>query len=93
MRTTHHTNTNPPLPTITNPSTPPSPNKPHSYKIGDTFYSVPLPTAQKLLESSTTEIDEDVNKLEDQLSSMKEEMDGLKAHLYARFGRGINLEG
>lgn len=63
------------------------------YKVGDTFYALPLATAQKLLETSTTEVDEDLTKLEDQLSSMKESMDTLKAHLYARFGRGINLEG
>lgn len=68
-------------------------DEPVKYKIGDTFYSVPLATAQKLLETSTTEVDEEVTKLEDELSSMKEEMDSLKAHLYARFGRGINLEG
>lgn len=63
------------------------------YKIGDTFYALSLARAQKLLEKSTSEVDEEVTKLEDQLSSMKEGMDGLKAHLYARFGRGINLEG
>lgn len=63
------------------------------YKVGDTFYAVPLATAQRMLETSTTEVDEEVGKLEDELSSMKEEMDALKAHLYARFGRGINLEG
>ena len=68
-------------------------DEPIQYKVGDTFYAVPLATAQQLLESSSTEIDADVSKLEDELSSMKEEMDGLKAHLYARFGRGINLEG
>ena len=68
-------------------------DEPIQYKVGDTFYAVPLATAQKLLETNTAEIDEDVTKLEDQLSTMKEEMDSLKAHLYARFGRGINLEG
>jgi len=68
-------------------------DEPVQYKVGDTFYAVPLATAQQLLETSITEIDTEVSKLEDELSSMKEEMDGLKAHLYARFGRGINLEG
>ncbi|KAK5945799.1 hypothetical protein PMZ80_003007 [Knufia obscura] len=68
-------------------------DEPVQYKVGDTFYAVPLARAQKLLATSSTEIDEDVTKLEDELSAMKEEMDGLKAHLYARFGRGINLEG
>ncbi|KAK5100637.1 hypothetical protein LTS08_005388 [Lithohypha guttulata] len=63
------------------------------YKVGDTFYAVKLPIAQKLLETSTGETEEEVTRLEDELSSMKEGMDSLKAHLYARFGRGINLEG
>lgn len=68
-------------------------DEPVQYKVGDTFYAVSLPQAQKMLETSTTEVDEEVSKIEDELSSMKEQMDGLKAHLYARFGRGINLEG
>ncbi|KAJ9662734.1 hypothetical protein H2198_001183 [Neophaeococcomyces mojaviensis] len=63
------------------------------YRIGDTFTHLPLPTAQKLLEESGTEVDSEVSRLEDEISSMKEQMDALKAHLYARFGRGINLEG
>lgn len=62
------------------------------YRIGDTFTHVPLSTAQKLLEQSTSEIDSEVSQLEDEISTMKEQMDGLKAYLYARFGKGINLE-
>ncbi|KAK5069469.1 hypothetical protein LTR64_008150 [Lithohypha guttulata] len=68
-------------------------DEPIQYKVGDTFYAVKLPIAQKLLETSTGETEEEVTRLEDELSSMKEGMDSLKAHLYARFGRGINLEG
>lgn len=68
-------------------------DEPIQYKVGDTFYAVKLPIAQKLLETSTRETEEEVTRLEDELSSMKEGMDSLKAHLYARFGRGINLEG
>lgn len=63
------------------------------YKIGDTFYALPLSTAQKLLETSSKEVEDEVSKFEDELSALNEGMDGLKAHLYARFGRGINLEG
>ncbi len=51
-----------------------------------------LPEAQEHLAAAITEIETDVTKLEDELSSLAEEMDALKAHLYARFGRGINLE-
>lgn len=68
-------------------------DEPIQYKIGDTFYALPLPTAQRLLETTTKEAEDEVTKFEDELSSLNEGMDGLKAHLYARFGRGINLEG
>lgn len=66
---------------------------PVQYKVGDSFYALPLATAQKLLEASSKEAEDEVSKFEDELSSLNEGMDGLKAHLYARFGRGINLEG
>lgn len=47
---------------------------------------------QELLSSSTEKIDEEVTKLEDSLSTVREEMEQLKVDLYARFGRSINLE-
>ena len=53
---------------------------------------LPLPRAQGMLASTTTEIEEEVDRLEIDLSSIRDEMKGLKAMLYARFGRGINLE-
>lgn len=63
-----------------------------SYKVGDSFVRLPLPEAQEMLSSATTDVDEQVSKLEDDLSAIRDEMKGLKAKLYARFGRGINLE-
>jgi len=54
--------------------------------------SVPLPEAQSLLEESSKEIEEDVSKLEGTLTEIRDEMKQLKAQLYARFGRSINLE-
>lgn len=65
---------------------------PLRYKIGDAFFAIPLPEAQSMLLSSTSETESDITKLEDELNGVREEMEGLKAHLYARFGRGINLE-
>jgi prefoldin subunit 4 len=64
----------------------------HSYKIGDSFIHLPLPEVQELLSTSTEKIEEDVAGLEDKLSTIREEMGGLKVELYARFGRSINLE-
>jgi prefoldin subunit 4 len=63
-----------------------------SYKIGDSFISLPLPEVQELLQTSTTQIEEDVSVLEEKLSTVREEMTQLKVELYARFGRSINLE-
>jgi prefoldin subunit 4 len=63
-----------------------------SYKIGDSFISLPLPEVQEMLASSTTKIEEDVTALEEQLGTIREDMTQLKVELYARFGRSINLE-
>jgi chaperonin cofactor prefoldin len=64
----------------------------YRYKVGDTFYTIPLSEATSLLSTSTEEVSTDITKLEEQVSGIREEMESLKAHLYARFGRGINLE-
>ena len=53
---------------------------------------VPLSEAQELLVDQTTEIEGEVSTLEEELEGIKDEISTLKAHLYARFGRGINLE-
>ncbi len=45
-----------------------------------------------MLENATSKIDEDVSKLEDELSSIRHQMTQLKVELYARFGKSINLE-
>lgn len=45
-----------------------------------------------MLSESTEQIDEEVSKLEDVLSGIRDEMKELKVQLYARFGRSINLE-
>lgn len=63
-----------------------------SYKIGDSFFQLPLSDAQGMLSASTEKIDADVSKLEDSLGDLREEMQQLKVALYARFGRSINLE-
>ncbi|RYO93259.1 hypothetical protein DL766_001379 [Monosporascus sp. MC13-8B] len=62
------------------------------YKIGDAFFHLPLPQAQEMLASSTSQIEEEVSALEEKIGTTKEEMTQLKVELYARFGRSINLE-
>ncbi|GAB1208723.1 Prefoldin subunit-domain-containing protein [Aspergillus pseudonomiae] len=62
------------------------------YKIGDSFFQLPLADAQSLLSSSTEQIDSEVSGLEEKLSDLRDELQQLKVALYARFGRSINLE-
>ena len=70
----------------------PSPDSSIRYKIGDSFFFIPLSEASSMLETTTSETSSEIESLEEKLSGVREEMEGLKAHLYARFGRGINLE-
>ncbi|OQD78320.1 hypothetical protein PENDEC_c001G05112 [Penicillium decumbens] len=62
------------------------------YKIGDSFFQLPLAEAQSMLSTSTEQIDQDVSKLEESMGELREELQQLKVSLYARFGRSINLE-
>ncbi|KAK4545200.1 hypothetical protein LTR36_003379 [Oleoguttula mirabilis] len=62
------------------------------YKIGDSFFSLPVSEVQELLAQSVEQINSDVATLEEKLGGFREEMQGLKAALYGRFGRSINLE-
>jgi prefoldin subunit 4 len=62
------------------------------FKIGDTFFSLPLPEVQELLSGSVERIDGEVTSLEERMSELRDEMSDLKAALYERFGRSINLE-
>jgi len=62
------------------------------YKIGDSFFLLPLPEVQELLTASIEKIDADVTAVEEKLSEHREEMQQLKTALYGRFGRSINLE-
>lgn len=62
------------------------------YKIGDSFFSLPVPEVQELLASSVEKIDGEVATLEEKTSELQDEMQDLKTELYSRFGRSINLE-
>lgn len=62
------------------------------YKIGDSFFLLPLPEVQELLTASIEKIDTAVAAVEEKLSEHREEMQELKTALYGRFGRSINLE-
>ncbi|GAB7341683.1 hypothetical protein MBLNU457_g0028t1 [Dothideomycetes sp. NU457] len=63
-----------------------------SYKIGDSFMLLPLPDVQEQLSKSVDKINDEVTVLEEKLEAIRDEMSQLKAALYGRFGRSINLE-
>ncbi|KAI1851776.1 hypothetical protein JX265_011011 [Neoarthrinium moseri] len=62
------------------------------YKIGDAFFHVSLEQAQEMLSTSSSNIEDEISALEENLNTVKEDMTQLKVELYARFGRSINLE-
>ncbi|KAK4458107.1 Prefoldin subunit-domain-containing protein [Cladorrhinum samala] len=62
------------------------------YKIGDSFFQLPLAQAQELLGISMAKIEEEIGELEEKMGTIREEMTQLKVELYARFGKTINLE-
>lgn len=45
-----------------------------------------------MLSTSTEQIDDEVSRLEESLQELRDEMKALKAQLYARFGKSINLD-
>ena len=63
-----------------------------SYKIGDSFFMLPLDEVQEHLAASIEKIDSEVVVVESKVSEIQEEMQGLKTALYGRFGKSINLE-
>jgi len=53
---------------------------------------LPLPEVQEQLSKSVDKINDEVTVLEEKLEGIRDEMSQLKAALYGRFGRSINLE-
>lgn len=62
------------------------------YRIGDSFFSMPVSEVQEQLSASVEKISGEVEQLEDKLGEIRDEMGDLKTELYGRFGRSINLE-
>ncbi|KAK6421416.1 hypothetical protein LTR95_016820 [Oleoguttula sp. CCFEE 5521] len=62
------------------------------YKIGDSFFSLPVSEVQERLSASVEKINDEVTAVEERLGRVREEMQELKTELYGRFGSSINLE-
>lgn len=53
---------------------------------------LPLEKVQELLSQAVQDVETEVTVLEEKSDQLREEMTGLKAALYGRFGKSINLE-
>jgi prefoldin subunit 4 len=62
------------------------------YKIGDSFFHLPLEEVQELLEKSTAKVEEEIEEIEHKIDANRETMEALKVELYAKFGKAINLD-
>lgn len=62
------------------------------YRIGDSFFHLPLEEVQALLEAGSERIQTEIDELENRIDGNRERMDELKVVLYAKFGKAINLE-
>ncbi|OMJ14412.1 Prefoldin subunit 4 [Smittium culicis] len=62
------------------------------YKIGDTFIKLTVSEAIERIESEKESLDATTDKMKQQISDLKSEMDELKAQLYSKFGNSINLD-
>jgi prefoldin subunit 4 len=62
------------------------------YKVGETFLHLPLPQALSRLEKDIAAVTSEIATLSDSADDCVTQMNGLKAMLYAKFGRSINLD-
>ncbi|XP_030831211.1 prefoldin subunit 4-like [Strongylocentrotus purpuratus] len=62
------------------------------YQIGEVFFHQSLEDAQQSVENAKTRMEEGIAALEAQGDGLKGELGDLKAQLYAKFGKNINLE-
>ncbi|GME69980.1 unnamed protein product [[Candida] boidinii] len=63
-----------------------------NYKIGETFVKLKQTEVLKRLEKDNSEIDNNVETLESEITSIDNKLSLLKTQLYAKFGTAINLE-
>jgi prefoldin subunit 4 len=62
------------------------------YKIGDSFYSLTVEEATERMEGEKLAIETEIGKMEENIESIREDLDKLKVKLYGKFGTSINLE-
>ncbi|TYJ53551.1 hypothetical protein B9479_005820 [Cryptococcus floricola] len=65
---------------------------PTLYKIGESFFHLPLRDARRQLKKDMKRYETDIEGLEARAEECEKGMKELKVHLYAKFGKQINLE-
>merc|ERR1711998_281195 len=67
-------------------------DEPVRYQVGETFSSFDADTANEMLEAEIEKFQKKLEKQEEDLAKVGDEMSDLKTHLKAKFGKSINLE-
>ncbi|KAJ1547684.1 hypothetical protein HK405_005192 [Cladochytrium tenue] len=67
-------------------------DEPIRCRIGDAFIQLPLDQCRQRVEAERDKLAGEVGTLRDEAEALRGRMDDLKAALYARFGKSINLE-
>merc|ERR1712070_831707 len=62
------------------------------YMVGETYSEFDADTANEMLEAEIEKAQKKMESQEEQLTKIVEQMDDLKVHLKAKFGKSINLE-
>ncbi|KAJ3042533.1 hypothetical protein HDV00_007067 [Rhizophlyctis rosea] len=62
------------------------------YRIGDTYVSLTLEEANERIASEDSELSSELDELSSKMDTINKEMAKLKAVLYGKFGKSINLE-
>ncbi|KAM3144643.1 hypothetical protein pb186bvf_003250 [Paramecium bursaria] len=62
------------------------------YRFGDSFFSVSIEKAQKLIDRQKSILQKQLEEISKQVDDTIKQMKNLKAKLYAKFGTQINLE-
>ncbi|KAF8342279.1 Prefoldin subunit-domain-containing protein [Cantharellus anzutake] len=62
------------------------------YRVGEAFLHVPVGKAQKMMVADQECLAREINALQIRLDDCIQEMKSLKATLYAKFGKAINLD-
>lgn len=62
------------------------------YKLGDVFVYVTVPKALQRVEADNEKLGSRIDHIESEIDTIEQQLTQLKASLYSKFGKNINLE-